>query len=134
MVSVGGGYDWWVGDVGGGDICVFAVDDDEEKRSTKEQIKQQHYACTLITSNIADIYMELALYAVFLAVCGLIVGGISVLYFRKQVLNEAIKSSGSPSSKNLFRKGSLLVQLTISLVMMFCTLFVKCTEQKWWIL
>jgi len=31
LVSVGGGYDWWVGDVGGGDICVFAVDDGEEE-------------------------------------------------------------------------------------------------------
>ena len=76
-------------------------------------------------SNI-NIYTELLLYAALLLVCGFIVGGIPVLYFRKQVLNEHIKGHGSPGSRNLFRKGSLLVQLIISLGMMFCaTVFVK---------
>jgi hypothetical protein len=76
--------------------------------------------------NNVNIYFELLLYAVLLIICGFIAGGIPVLYFCKQVLNESIKGAGSPGSKNLFRKGSLLVQLIISLGMMFCAaVFVK---------
>ena len=80
---------------------------------------------TIGNSNI-HIYTELAFYAVLLIVCGFIVGGIPVLYSRKQVLNDSIKGHGSPGSRNLFRKGSLLVQLIISLEMIFCaTVFIK---------
>ena len=47
--------------------------------------------------------------------------GISVFYFRLRAINESIKGAGSPGSQNIFRKGSLLLQLTISFVMMFCS-------------
>ena len=77
------------------------------------------------TGNVI-IFGELALYAGLLIVCGFFAGGIPVLYFRRQVLNESIQGGGSPGSKNLFRKGSLLVQLIISLVMIFCaSVFIK---------
>jgi len=79
-----------------------------------------------IDSNDFSIYSELTLYAVLLMVCGFVAGSIPVLYARKQVLNESIKGFGKPSSQNLFRKGSLLVQLIISLGMMFCSVvFIK---------
>jgi hypothetical protein len=69
---------------------------------------------------------ELALYAVLLIACGFVTGGIPILYFRKQVLTNNIKGSGSSGSRNLFRKGSLLVQLIVSLGLMFCSVvFVK---------
>jgi hypothetical protein len=80
---------------------------------------------TIGSSNVS-IFAELALYAGLLIGCGFFAGGIPVLYFRKQILNESIRGSGSPGSKNLFRKGSLLVQLIISLCMMFCaSVFIK---------
>ena len=79
-----------------------------------------------IGNNNVNIYTELTLYAVMLIGCSLIVGGIPVLYSRKQVLNESIKGQGRPGSGNLFRKGSLLVQLAISLGLMFCSVvFIK---------
>jgi len=73
-----------------------------------------------------NIYIELALYAVLLIVCGFIVGGIPILYFRKQVLNDSIKESGNIGSRNWFRKAILLLQLIISLCLMFCSaVFIK---------
>jgi hypothetical protein len=73
-----------------------------------------------------SIYAELLFYAVLLILCSFITGGITILYFRKQELNEIIKGAGSPGSRNLFRKGSLLVQLIISLGLMFCSVvFIK---------
>jgi len=79
-----------------------------------------------IGNNNVSIYTELALYATLLIACGFIVGGFPVLYFRRQALNDGIKGSGSPGSRNLFRKSSLLIQLIISLGMMFCAaVFIK---------
>ena len=79
-----------------------------------------------IGDNNVKIYAELLLYAVLLIVCGFIVGGIPILFFRRQVLNFNIKGSGGSSSRNLFRKASLLVQLMISLGLMFCSVvFIK---------
>jgi len=79
-----------------------------------------------IGNDNVSIYAELSVYAILLLVCGIITGGIPVLYFRKQVLNDSIKGYGSPGSRNLFRKSSLLVQLIISLGMMFCAVvFIK---------
>ncbi len=73
-----------------------------------------------------SIYIELTVYALLLIVCGFIVCGIPFLYFRKLVLNESIKESRKSGSRNLFRKGGLLVQLIISLGMIFCaTVFIK---------
>ena len=80
---------------------------------------------TIGKSNI-KVYSELMLYAFLLITCGIVVGGVPVLYSRKQVLNESIKGAGSPGSRNTFRKSSLLIQLIISLGMMFCsTVFIK---------
>ncbi|MDR0429205.1 MAG: FtsX-like permease family protein [Tannerellaceae bacterium] len=79
-----------------------------------------------IGHNNVSIYTEMTLYAVLLIICGFIVGSIPVLYFRRQALNENIKGMGSLGSRNLFRKSSLLLQLTISLGMMFCAaVFIK---------
>ncbi|MDR0230837.1 MAG: hypothetical protein LBI82_01815, partial [Dysgonamonadaceae bacterium] len=79
-----------------------------------------------IGNNTINIYAELLLYATLLIACGFVAGGIPVLYSRKQALNDSIKGSGSPRSRNLFRKGSLLVQLIISLGMIFCaSVFIK---------
>jgi len=76
-------------------------------------------------SNI-NIFAELLTYAALLMACSVIAGGIPVLYFRKQALNDNIKGSGAPGSRNLFRKVSLCVQLIISLGMMFCAaVFIK---------
>ena len=73
-----------------------------------------------------SIYTELLTYAILLIVCGFIACGVPFLYFRKQVLNESIRGSVSLGSRNLFRKGSLLVQLIISLGMIFCaSVFIK---------
>jgi len=79
-----------------------------------------------IGSNNVTIYTELLGYVALLIACGLIVGGIPILYFRKQVLNESIKESGGSSSNNLFRKVILLIQLIISLGLLFCSaVFIK---------
>jgi len=79
----------------------------------------------ILTDNV-NIYSELAVYTALLLLCGFIVAGIPFLYFRRQILNESIKGSGSPGSRNTFRKGSLWVQLTLSLGMIFCSLvFIK---------
>ena len=79
-----------------------------------------------IGNHTVSIYAELLFYAVLLIVCGFITGSIPVLYFRKQALNESIKGADRPGSRNLFRKASLLVQLIISLGMMFCAaVFIK---------
>jgi len=79
-----------------------------------------------VGANNINIYAELMVYAILLIVCGFIAGGIPILFFHKQVLDECIKGSGNPSSRNLFRKGSLLIQLIISLGMMFCAaVFIK---------
>jgi len=76
-------------------------------------------------SNV-KIYSELAFYAVLLIACGFVAGGIPILYFRKQVLNESIKGSSGSGSNNFFRKTILLVQLIISLGLMFCSaVFIK---------
>jgi len=80
---------------------------------------------TIGNSNVT-IYGELAIYAILLIACGFVAGGIPILYFRKQVLNESIKVSTGTGSNNLFRKAILLVQLIISLGLMFCsTVFIK---------
>jgi hypothetical protein len=72
-------------------------------------------------SNI-NIYRELLIYAGLLIGFSVIVGGIPVLYFRKKTLHDNIKGG----SKNIFRKVSLLIQLIISLGMIFCaTVFIK---------
>ena len=79
-----------------------------------------------IGNNNVSIYGELLIYAALLMVCSVLVGGIPVLYFHRQALNDSIKGAGSPGSRNLFRKGSLLVQLIISLGMIFCAaVFIK---------
>ena len=79
-----------------------------------------------IGNNNISIYGELLFYAVLLIACGFIAGGIPILLFRKQVLNYSIKGSGGQGSRNLFRKASLLVQLIISLGLMFCSVvFIK---------
>ena len=79
-----------------------------------------------IGNNNVSIYTELLIYAALLIACGFIAGGIPILYFRKQELNDSIKGYGSPGSQNLFRKGSLLIQLIISLGMIFCAvIFIK---------
>ena len=76
-------------------------------------------------SNVS-IYAELTVYAVLLIASGLIAGGIPILYFRKQVLNESIKRSSNSGSNNFFRKAILLVQLIISLGLMFSSaVFIK---------
>jgi ABC-type antimicrobial peptide transport system permease subunit len=75
-----------------------------------------------IKNNNISIYTELLIYATLLIVGSIIVGSIPVLYFRKQALNDSIKGG----SRNTFRKVSLLLQLIISLGMMFCaTVFIK---------
>ena len=78
---------------------------------------------TIGHSNI-NIYGELFIYAALLTVCSVIAGGIPIFYFRKYTLNDNIKRI--KDSRNTFRKGSLVVQLIISLAMMFCALvFIK---------
>ena len=74
-----------------------------------------------IGSTRFSIYTELALYTIFLIVCSFIAGSIPFLFFRKRALNESLKESGSTGSRNLFRRGGLLLQLIISLGMIFCT-------------
>ena len=79
-----------------------------------------------IGHNNISIYAELLGYAALLTVCSVIAGGVPVLIFRRQALNDNIKGSGTPGSRNLFRKVSLLVQLMISLGMIFCAaVFIK---------
>ena len=79
-----------------------------------------------IGNNNISIYAELLGYAALLTVCSIIAGGIPVLYFRRQALNDNIKGSGTPGSRNMFRKVSLGVQLIISVGMMFCAaVFIK---------
>ena len=79
-----------------------------------------------IGNNNIPIYTELLSYAALLIVCSVIACGIPVSYFRKQALNDSIKGTANPGSRNLFRKGSLLVQLIISLGMIFCAaVFIK---------
>jgi len=79
-----------------------------------------------IGNNNVTIYGELAIYAIMLIVCGFVAGGLPILYFRKRVLNESIKISTGSASNNLFRKAILLIQLIISLGLMFCsTVFIK---------
>jgi hypothetical protein len=79
-----------------------------------------------IGNNSIKIYTELLFYAALLMVCGLITGGFPILYFRRQVLNTGIKGAGSSGSRNLFRKVSLLIQLMISLGLIFCSaVFIK---------
>jgi len=79
-----------------------------------------------IGDNNVNIYAELLSYAALLIVCCVIAGGIPVLYFRRQALNDNIKGTGAPGSRNLFRKVGLCVQLIISLGLMFCSVvFIK---------
>jgi len=79
-----------------------------------------------IGSGNTHIFVELLGYAALLIVSGFVAGGVPILYFRKQVLNESIKVYGSSNSNNMFRKIILLVQLIISLVLMFCSIvFIK---------
>ena len=79
----------------------------------------------IVNTNIS-IYAELIVYALLLITCCFLVGGIQVLYYRKQSLNDCIKGQGNPGSRNRFCKGSLFVQLSISLGMMFCAIvFIK---------
>ena len=79
-----------------------------------------------IGNNRISIYAELMFYAAWLIVCGFIVGGVIIMFFQRKVLNDSIKGFGKPGSRNLFRKGSLLVQLIISLGLMFCSsIFIK---------
>ena len=61
-----------------------------------------------------------------LILCGFVACSIPFLYFHKQVLNENIKGSSGFSSNNLFRKTILLIQLIISLGLIFCSaVFIK---------
>jgi len=81
---------------------------------------------TIETGN-AGIYVELLCYAALLIACGFVAGGIPVFYFRKQALSESIKGySSSTGSRNVFIKVCLLVQLIVSLGLMFCSaVFIK---------
>ena len=79
-----------------------------------------------IGNNSIDIYSELLFYAALLIVCSIIACNIPILFFRKQALNDSIKGGGAPGSRNLFRKVSFLVQLIISVGLIFCsTVFIK---------
>ena len=81
---------------------------------------------TIIRNNNVSIYAELSTYAALLIMCSFIAGGIPILYFRKQELNDNIRGFGSPGSRNLFRKTTLSVQLIVSLGMIFCAVvFIK---------
>ena len=79
-----------------------------------------------IGNNNLHNYVELLCYAVLLCLSGFFAGWVPVLYYRKQALNDSIKGFGSPGSGNLFRKACLLVQLIVSLGLMFCSaVFIK---------
>jgi hypothetical protein len=81
---------------------------------------------TAVESATTGIYFDFLIYAALLMVCGFIFGGIPILFFRKRILHENIQGSGGHRSRNLFRKISLLVQLIISLGMIFCAaVFIK---------
>jgi ABC-type antimicrobial peptide transport system permease subunit len=79
-----------------------------------------------IGNNNFKIYAELLCYAALLIVCSFVAGGIPVFYFQKQTLAESVKGYSNPKSKNLFFRATLLVQLIISLGLIFCSVvFIK---------
>ena len=74
----------------------------------------------------ASIYIELFIYAIMLIAFGFVICGITVLYFQRQVITESMKGGGKPGAGNIFRNSILLIQLIISIGMMFCaTVFIK---------
>jgi ABC-type antimicrobial peptide transport system permease subunit len=77
-----------------------------------------------IGSNDISIYYEILFYSSLLIASGLVFGGIPVFYFRKRALRDGIKGNNNSGSRNLFHKYCLLIQLIISLSLMFCSIVV----------
>ena len=77
---------------------------------------------TSIQSFSFSIHAELFKRLSSLTVFGLFSGGIPIFYF----INQALKSSGNETSSSLshsqFRRGSLLLQLFVSLFLLFCSI------------
>ena len=79
-----------------------------------------------IGSNNFNIYTELFLYAILLIVFSAFASSIPISYYWKRALNDNIKGIGGLGWRNLLHKGSMLVQLIISLGLIFCsTIFLK---------
>ena len=79
-----------------------------------------------ITSNNIDIFSEILLYVVFLLLCGIIVSIIPILNIRKRDLSGIVRASATFRLPNRFHTTALLIQLVVSVGLLFCTtVFIK---------
>lgn len=67
------------------------------------------------------IYLEVFLYAGIIVCIAYLFALVPIHYFRSKTLHNAIHGGKSGHSRNLFRKGSILIQLIISIGFIFCT-------------
>ena len=67
------------------------------------------------------IYVEIFLYAGLIVFISYLLALVPIQYFRAKTLYKAIQGGNSGHNRNLFRKGSILIQLIVSIGFIFCT-------------
>ncbi len=78
-----------------------------------------------IEESVGTIYGELLLYVLALFCFSLLLSLYPIFFFKKETLQKSLQQGGI-RSRNLFRRGSLIFQLIVGIVFLFCTsVFVK---------
>lgn len=78
-----------------------------------------------IETPISSIYGELLLYVLALLCFSLLLSLYPICFFKRETLQKSLQQGGV-RSRNLFRRGSLIFQLIVGIVFLFCTsVFVK---------
>lgn len=67
------------------------------------------------------IYLEMSGYAIVIITCTILISLVPIYYFQNKTLQVSIKGEDSGRSRNLFRRGSVLAQLIISIGFIFCS-------------
>jgi len=75
-----------------------------------------------IGSSNFSIFAELLVYALSITMLAFIMGLFPILHLRMRSLKETIQQQHTVRNKNLFRKVSLIIQLTISIGLLLCSL------------
>jgi ABC-type antimicrobial peptide transport system permease subunit len=74
-----------------------------------------------IASHYFHVYAEIWMYAFGITLLAFIMGLFPILHLRMRSLKETIQHQHTKNNKNLFRKVSLILQLTISIGLLFCS-------------
>lgn len=86
-----------------------------------EWVMPEFLELSSIRENKTSIYLEMIGYAFLVMLFSLLVSLIPIEYFRKKTLQLSLQGGMQVKSRNLFRRGSIILQLIISIGFIFCT-------------